>query len=201
VKVLHSFSRLRTERFYAANNLKVVSRFMCLIFRAFCPRLAPQRRNFAPHRPHLEIRALCPSAENPEWRSMQSNVFERRPWSANIPFIGVLSSGRARPSMRNRDAYDAGCLAHHGDRNCDGLPAPANASATCGSPTSGSRTRAHAFTHGTSCPSRHRRTSPRGGPLIRRRRPVRVASIAIDVWQGSSGSGRWRRGGTRRAPR
>jgi hypothetical protein len=24
--------------------------------------------------------------------------------------------------------------------------------ATCGSPTSGSRTRAHAFTHGTSCP-------------------------------------------------
>src|SRR6202023_2621134 len=33
--------------------------------------------------------------------------------------------------------------------------------ATCGSPTSGSRTRPHAFTHGTSCPSRHRRTSPK----------------------------------------
>jgi hypothetical protein len=32
---------------------------------------------------------------------------------------------------------------------------------TCGSPTSGSRTRLHAFTHGTSCPSRHRRTSPK----------------------------------------
>src|SRR5271166_2141027 len=29
---------------------------------------------------------------------------------------------------------------------------------TCGSPTSGSRTRLHAFTHGTSCPSLHRRT-------------------------------------------
>ena len=32
---------------------------------------------------------------------------------------------------------------------------------TCGSPASGSRTRTHAFTHGTSCPSRHRRTSPK----------------------------------------
>jgi hypothetical protein len=30
---------------------------------------------------------------------------------------------------------------------------------TCRSPASGSRTRPHAFTHGTSCPSRHRRTS------------------------------------------
>jgi hypothetical protein len=28
-------------------------------------------------------------------------------------------------------------------------------------PASGSRTRLHAFTHGTSCPSRHRRTSPK----------------------------------------
>jgi hypothetical protein len=43
------------------------------------------------------------------------------------------------------------------------LPADAFALATgtCGSPTSGSRTRLHAFTHGTSCPSRHRRTSPK----------------------------------------
>jgi hypothetical protein len=32
---------------------------------------------------------------------------------------------------------------------------------TCRSPASGSRTRLHAFTHGTSCPSRHRRTSPK----------------------------------------
>jgi predicted transcriptional regulator len=32
---------------------------------------------------------------------------------------------------------------------------------TCASPASGSRTRTHAFTHGTSCPSRHRRTSPK----------------------------------------
>jgi hypothetical protein len=32
---------------------------------------------------------------------------------------------------------------------------------TCSSPASGSRTRLHAFTHGTSCPSRHRRTSPK----------------------------------------
>jgi hypothetical protein len=32
---------------------------------------------------------------------------------------------------------------------------------TCRSPASGSRTRLHAFTHDTSCPSRHRRTSPK----------------------------------------
>src|SRR5258707_7837840 len=32
---------------------------------------------------------------------------------------------------------------------------------TCRSPASGSRTKLHAFTHGTSCPSRHRRTSPK----------------------------------------
>ena len=32
---------------------------------------------------------------------------------------------------------------------------------TCRFPASGSRTRLHAFTHGTSCPSRHRRTSPK----------------------------------------
>ena len=32
---------------------------------------------------------------------------------------------------------------------------------TCGSPASGSRTRTHAFTHGTSCPSAVRRTSPK----------------------------------------
>src|SRR5271169_5103712 len=32
--------------------------------------------------------------------------FERRPRTASILFIGVLSSERARTSMRNRDAYD-----------------------------------------------------------------------------------------------
>ena len=32
---------------------------------------------------------------------------------------------------------------------------------TGGSPASGSRTRPHAFAHGSSCPSRHRRTSPK----------------------------------------
>ena len=32
---------------------------------------------------------------------------------------------------------------------------------TCRSPASGSRTKHHAFTHGTSCPSRLRRTSPK----------------------------------------
>jgi hypothetical protein len=34
--------------------------------------------------------------------------FERRPRTASIRFIGVLSSERALTSMRNRDAYDAG---------------------------------------------------------------------------------------------
>ena len=34
------------------------------------------------------------------------------------------------------------------------------ANRTCGSPASGSRTRPHAFVHGTSCPSRLRRTKP-----------------------------------------
>src|SRR5262245_32321280 len=41
------------------------------------------------------------------------------------------------------------------------FPHPAHRTRTCRSPTSGSRTRPHAFTHGTSCPSRLRRTSPK----------------------------------------
>ena len=41
------------------------------------------------------------------------------------------------------------------------FPHSAHRTRTGGSPTSGSRTRSHAFTHGTSCPSRHRRTSPK----------------------------------------
>ena len=32
--------------------------------------------------------------------------FERRPRTANIRFIGVLSPERGRTSIRNRDAYD-----------------------------------------------------------------------------------------------
>ena len=41
------------------------------------------------------------------------------------------------------------------------FPHSAHRTRTGGSPTSGSRTRPHAFAHGSSCPSRHRRTSPK----------------------------------------
>jgi hypothetical protein len=43
---------------------------------------------------------------------------------------------------------------------------------TSGSPASGSRTRSHAFTHGTSCPSRDRRTRPKCPYGTSRRQPV-----------------------------
>ena len=39
------------------------------------------------------------------------------------------------------------------------FPHPAHRTRTCRFPASGSRTRLHAFTHGMSCPSRHKRTS------------------------------------------
>ena len=38
---------------------------------------------------------------------------------------------------------------------------PNSSNRTCRFPASGSRTRPHAFVHGTSCPSRLRRTSPK----------------------------------------
>ena len=41
------------------------------------------------------------------------------------------------------------------------FPQPPSSNRTCRSPASGSRTRPHAFVHGTSCPSRLRRTSPK----------------------------------------
>jgi len=41
------------------------------------------------------------------------------------------------------------------------FPHSAHRTRTGGSPTSGSRTRPHAFAHGSSCPSRHKRTSPK----------------------------------------
>jgi hypothetical protein len=85
--------------------LKAVFISICLISRVFCPYLARQRGNVAPHRRmsnsgHYVLRRESAVA----FHAVQ--FFERRPRTANILFIGVLSSERVRTSMRNRDAYD-----------------------------------------------------------------------------------------------
>ena len=66
--------------------------------------------------------------------------------------------GRSRPGMSVAAPFVWRCLS---GSTIAPFPHPSHRTGHAAFPASGSRTRPHAFAHGTSCPSRVRRTSPK----------------------------------------
>jgi hypothetical protein len=91
------------------------------------------------------------------WRLGEVRKSHRRCPSVEDGRVGMWR-GCFRPNISVAASFVWRCLS---GSTVTPFPHPAHRTRTCRSPASGSRTRLHAFTHGTSCPSAVRRTSPK----------------------------------------